>query len=90
MSLVKPRHRPHDQPDPTHRVLLVVRGSPSWARVIRMRDWLRTHPDTAVRFEESKVAQWRNRQGDLASYQTQKALFFSHLEDQMDAAERAE
>jgi GrpB-like predicted nucleotidyltransferase (UPF0157 family) len=88
--LVKPRHMLPDQPDPTHCVLLVLRGSSLWTRVIRVRDYLQTNPETAIRFEEAKVAQWRSGEGDLASYQASKALFFSHLEDQLDAAGRGE
>jgi GrpB-like predicted nucleotidyltransferase (UPF0157 family) len=86
MLLVKPRHAPAGQPDPTHCVLLVVHGSPIWNRVIRLRQWLRDHAETAIRFEEAKVARWRSGEGDLASYQADKALFFAHLEDQIDAA----
>ena len=85
-ALVKPRHAPHGQPDPTHSVLLVVQGWPIWDRVIRLRQWLRENAETAIRFEEAKVARWRSGAGDLASYEADKALFFSHLEDQIDAA----
>ncbi|MEE2935524.1 MAG: GrpB family protein [Planctomycetota bacterium] len=84
--LVKPRYLTADQPDPTHRVLLVIHSSPSWQRVIRLRDWLRTKAETAIRFEEAKVARWRNGDGDLEKYRSDKALFFSHLEDQIDSS----
>ena len=75
--LVKPRHLLPERPDPTHLVLLVLRDSSVWNRVIRMRDYLQTPPETAIRFEEVKVTQWRSGEGDLASYQARKALFFS-------------
>jgi GrpB-like predicted nucleotidyltransferase (UPF0157 family) len=88
--LVKPRHPLPDQPDPTHLVLLVLRGSSLWTRVIRMRDYLQTNPETAIRFEEAKVAQWRSGEGALANYQARKGVFFSHLEDQIEAAGRGE
>jgi len=88
VSLVKPRHALIAQPDPTHHVLLVVQGSSVWTRVIRIRDWLRSHGETAIRFEEAKVARWRSGEGDLVSYQAAKALFFAHLEDQIEADQR--
>jgi GrpB-like predicted nucleotidyltransferase (UPF0157 family) len=87
--LLKPRYALPQQPDPTHCVLLVVANSPTWDRVIRLRQWLREHPETAIRFEEAKVARWRSGEGDLRSYQADKAVFFAHLEDQMDAAGRS-
>ena len=86
--LTKPRHWTVTQPDPTHRVWLVTQDSACWQRMIRMRDWLRTHKETAICFEEAKVARWRSGEGELAAYQSDKAVFFSHLEDQMEASER--
>lgn len=83
--LVKPRHPLAHQPEPTHLVLLTVRHSAIWNRVLRVRDWLRTHPETAIRFEEAKVAQWRSGEGDPDRYQKAKAIFFAHLEDQIEA-----
>jgi GrpB-like predicted nucleotidyltransferase (UPF0157 family) len=85
ISLIKPRYLTEDQPEPTHGVLLVVHQSATWRRVTRLRDWLRSHAETAIRFEEAKVARWRDGAGDLESYQRDKAIFFAHLEDQMDA-----
>jgi len=88
VSLVKPRHALVGQSDPTHHVLLVLQGSAVWNRVIRVRDWLRSNGEAAIRFEEAKVARWRSGAGDLVSYQAAKALFFAHLEDQIDAEQR--
>lgn len=88
--LTKPRHLTVAQPDPTHCVWLVIQSSDCWQRMIRMRDWLRTHQETAICFEEAKVARWRSGRGDLAAYQSDKAVFFSHLEDQMGAFERSD
>jgi GrpB-like predicted nucleotidyltransferase (UPF0157 family) len=90
ITLVKPRHSLEGQLDPTHTVLLVVQGCVVWNRVIRIRDWLRSRAEVAIRFEEAKVARWRSGEGDLVSYQADKALFFAHLEDQIDAAQRLE
>jgi len=85
ISLTKPRHLTDEHPDPTHCVMLVVQDSPVWQRVLRIRDWLRSNAETAIRFEEAKVARWRSGAGDLQSYQNDKAVFFSHLEDQIDS-----
>jgi GrpB-like predicted nucleotidyltransferase (UPF0157 family) len=83
VELVKPRHA---TTEPTHHVLLVASDSPLWNRTLRIRDWLRKYPEVAIRFEEAKVARWKSGHGDPSHYQTDKALFFSHLEDQIDAA----
>lgn len=83
--LIKPRHLIPSQPEPTHRVLLTIKDAALWQRVLRLRDWLREHPETAIRFEEAKVAHWRSGEGDLERYQTAKAIFFAHLEDQIEA-----
>jgi len=86
--LVKPRHAVDGSPEPTHRVFLVPRDSPIWRRSLRLRDHLRSHPETAIRWEETKVASWRSSAGDFASYEAAKAIFLAHLEDQIEAAER--
>jgi GrpB-like predicted nucleotidyltransferase (UPF0157 family) len=84
--LVKPRHPSPPATEPTHRVFLTVRDSQLWNRVIRLRDWLRGHPETAIRFEEAKVARWRSGEGDLDQYEHAKSIFFAHLEDQIEAS----
>jgi GrpB-like predicted nucleotidyltransferase (UPF0157 family) len=86
--LVKPRYATPTRPDPTHYVLLVVRGDSDWNRAIHIRDWLRGSAEEAIRFEEAKVARWRRGEGELDSYQADKATFFAHLEDQIDASRR--
>jgi GrpB-like predicted nucleotidyltransferase (UPF0157 family) len=85
-QLIKPRHSSPEATEPTHRVLLMVKNTREWNRVLRLRDWLRDHPETAIRFEESKIARWRRGEGDLESYESAKSIFFSHLEDQIEAA----
>jgi GrpB-like predicted nucleotidyltransferase (UPF0157 family) len=86
--LGKPRHLSASQPEPTHCVWLVIHKSDCWRRMIGMRDWLRKQKETAIRFEEAKVARWRSGEGELSAYESDKALFFAHLEDQMEAAQR--
>ncbi len=78
--LQKPRHG-----EPTHRILLVRRDTAAWQRAIRLRDWLRCHPEAAIRFEEAKVDRWKRGEGDPQRYEADKAVFFAHLEDQIDA-----
>ncbi|QDT01802.1 dephospho-CoA kinase/protein folding accessory domain-containing protein [Rubripirellula lacrimiformis] len=87
ITLCKPRSPPAGQPDPTHRVMLVQEGSELLRRAIRLRDFFRSHPETAIRWEETKVASWRDCEGDLHRYESDKAIFLAHLSDQLDAAE---
>ncbi len=86
--LTKPRHLSAAQPDPTHCVWLVVHESDSWWKMIGMRDWLRKEKETAIRFEEAKVARWRTGEGEYLAYESDKSMFFAHLQDQIEAAQR--
>ena len=90
LVLTKPRYLSDAQPDATHQVWLVLESSDLWNRLLRMREWLRANPETAIRFEEAKVASWRNSEGDPSAYQSDKSLFFAHLEDQLEADRQRE
>ncbi|TWT80881.1 dephospho-CoA kinase/protein folding accessory domain-containing protein [Planctomycetes bacterium CA13] len=83
VQLIKPRHRSESEPEPTHCVFLMVHRSDSWKQTIAIRDFLRTHPELAIDFEEAKVKQWRHGEGDPRRYAANKAIFFAHLLDQM-------
>jgi len=85
IALKKPRYLTREQPEPTHHVVLTVRQSPDLQRAVQLRDWLRAHNEAAIRFEEAKVARWKSSEGDYQSYQRDKAVFFAHLEDQIQA-----
>lgn len=87
IALVKPRHLPPSEHEPTHRVLLMRLDCAAWTRILRVRDWLREHAEDAIRFEQAKVARWRSGEGDRQRYQSDKAIFFSHLQDQIDASD---
>ena len=87
IALVKPRHLTPSEPDPTHRVLLMRVDCVAWNRIIRVRDWLRDHAEDAIRFEQAKVVRWRRGEGDPQRYEADKAIFFSHLEDQIGASD---
>ena len=76
--LVKPRSGQE-----THRVFLMQSGSPLWNQALRIRDHLRSNPEVAVRFEETKVARWRSGDGDPQKYRRDKAVFLTHLVDQL-------
>jgi len=78
--LDKPRHG-----DPTHRIFLMPIDCPAWRQAIRIRDLLKATPELAIRFEETKIARWRLRQGDPDRYEADKSIFFAHLVDQIDA-----
>lgn len=86
ITLCKPRRLTRSEPEPTHRVFLMQLGCPAWERAIRIRDWLQSHAEDAVRFEHAKVERWRNGEGDPRRYRADKAVFFAHLEDQISAA----
>ncbi|MEM9364935.1 MAG: GrpB family protein [Planctomycetota bacterium] len=79
--LIKPRHG-----DPTHRVLLAFDTDPLVTATIAVRDHLRGYPEVALRFEETKVEQWRQGDGDHASYEAEKSLFFQGLHSQLGLA----
>lgn len=76
--LVKPRHG-----ETTHRVMLTRLGSPLWRRVLAVRDFFRQNPERAIRFEEIKVRLWKSGEGQDDQYVRDKALFYSHLEEQL-------
>jgi GrpB-like predicted nucleotidyltransferase (UPF0157 family) len=78
LVLAKPRHG-----EITHQVMLTLRGSPTWRRVLAVRDVLRDDRDRAIRFEEFKVRLWKAGEGQADQYDRDKALFFSHLEEQL-------
>ncbi len=83
----KPRRTTSGEPNPTHRLFLMPQGGQSWDRALRVRDWLRQHREDAIRFEEAKVQRWKSGEGELERYLSDKAIFFSHLEDQIEAAD---
>lgn len=76
--LAKPRHG-----EMTHRVVLTRRDTAVWRRVLAVRDALRENPQRAIAFEETKVKLWKAGEGDSDQYDRDKALFFSHLEEQL-------
>jgi GrpB-like predicted nucleotidyltransferase (UPF0157 family) len=76
--LAKPRYG-----DITHRVALMRRDSTPWRRILAVRDTLRENPEKAIAFEETKVKLWKAGEGDSDQYDRDKALFFTHLEEQL-------
>ncbi|TWU57023.1 dephospho-CoA kinase/protein folding accessory domain-containing protein [Rubripirellula tenax] len=89
ITLIKPRSLSPETPEPTHRVWLVQESSPMLRRALRMRDHLRQHPESAIRYEEAKVACWKECDGDPQRYRYGKSIFIAHLIDQIDAADDA-
>jgi GrpB-like predicted nucleotidyltransferase (UPF0157 family) len=55
-----------------------------FSRALNVRDYLRNHAEQALRFEETKVARWRNGRGNRDQYTTDKSIFFAHLIDQLE------
>lgn len=78
--LAKPRHG-----DLTHQVWLTRSDSATAKRTLRVRDYLRQNPERAIAFEEAKVRCWKAADGDPDVYERDKALLFSHLEEQLGA-----
>jgi len=78
LLFAKPRHG-----EVTHQLLLTLRDSPAWRRVLAVREALRQDRDRAFRFEEFKVRHWQAGEGEADQYERDKALFFSHLEEQL-------
>ncbi|TWU24157.1 dephospho-CoA kinase/protein folding accessory domain-containing protein [Novipirellula galeiformis] len=85
ITLCKPRYVTPDPPDPTHCVYLMMAMSPAWVEAVSIRDYLRQNAESAVDFEAAKVKRWRRGEGDLERYNADKAIFFAHLKDQIDA-----
>ena len=67
----------------THRVFLTTENSPLWQSTTGIRDRLQEDRELALRFEETKVARWRAGEGDIQRYEADKAIFFTHLIDQL-------
>lgn len=84
ITLEKPRHQRPNGPDPTHRVFLMPNPTASFSRAVSIRNYLRSRMDEAIRFEETKVARWRNGSGNRAQYRSDKSIFFAHLIDQLE------
>ena len=87
ITLSKPRSFTEAQPQQTHSVLLTIIDSPIWNQSLAIRDWLRSHPDVAIDYEELKVQRWRDGEGDLDSYNEAKSYFFADLIFQIQNAE---
>ncbi len=85
LLLAKPRHG-----EPTHQVWLTHLDSLTMRRTLRLREHLRQNMERAIAFEEAKVRCWKASDGDPAAYERDKALLFSHLEEQLDAVSNDE
>jgi GrpB-like predicted nucleotidyltransferase (UPF0157 family) len=70
--------------EPTHRVFLTYRDSPFYRTSLIVRDALASNRDLSLRFEETKVARWRQGEGDPIKYAEDKGVFFAHLIEHHD------
>ncbi|MEM6471315.1 MAG: GrpB family protein [Planctomycetota bacterium] len=77
IALEKPRSG-----SPTHRVFLSYRDSPFCRTSVLIRDCLRSDRELSIRFEEMKVARWKQGEGDPERYAEDKSVFFTHLLEQ--------
>ena len=79
--LSKPRHG-----ESTHLVYLTTLDSLTHRRTFAIRNHLRAQPAQAVVFESAKVRRWKDGAGDSHQYDRDKAIFFTHLEEQLGLA----
>ena len=86
VTLQKPRRLVSGQNEPTHRVFLMLEGSDAWLRALLLRDYLASQPEVALQYEEVKMLHWKECQGDRAAYELAKAIYLTHLVDQIEAA----
>ena len=84
ITMVKPRLKDAESADATHRVFLVQEDSTILRRAVALREYLRQNPETAIEFEEIKVAAWKAAEGNLAIYQRDKSAFFARVQDAME------
>jgi GrpB-like predicted nucleotidyltransferase (UPF0157 family) len=72
---------------PTHAAILHIRrtDSPFAEFVVNFRDWLRHHPDQALRYEQTKrtLAEQRAGDHDYDDYTRAKSAFFADIQPQM-------
>ncbi len=73
---------------PTAYLYLTTFGSCLWRRLLTVRDRLRENACERHRLEEAKVHCWRTCQGQPRVYHDGKAIFFTHLEEQISASAR--
>lgn len=67
----------------THRVFLTYAESPFCKTALGVRDALKADRELSLRFEETKVARWRQGEGEPQKYANDKSVFFAHLIEQM-------
>ncbi len=72
----------------SHQIFLTIFDGPLWRRMVAVRDRFRQNPVEARRFEDAKVHRWRNCACRPQLYHEGKAMFFTHLEEQITAGAR--
>ena len=70
---------------PSFNVVLTTNKGPLWYRLMRMKLWLDTHPHDLQRLVQVKI-HLIHSSNEVGSYERGKSIFFTALEDQMDAA----
>jgi GrpB-like predicted nucleotidyltransferase (UPF0157 family) len=72
---------------PTHTVLVVRHGGPSWQRSLAIRDWLATNLIDWQQLQNLKRDQFTGGCDAIERYAAAKALFFAGLEQQIASRE---
>lgn len=70
---------------PSFHVIVTTNKGGLWYRLMRMKLWLDTHQHDLQRLTQVKI-HLINSSNDEGSYERGKSIFFTALEDQMDAA----
>lgn len=72
--LEKPRHG-----ETTHRIYVVNQGTRLVQETVRLREFLRSHPEFAFEFEERKVETWKSCDGHVSRYHEGMAVVFEEF-----------
>jgi hypothetical protein len=70
----------------SYQVILTDWKGPLWYRLLRMRMWFEKRPHDLQRLVQAKL-HLLNSQVDSVEYERGKTIFFSALEDQIEASE---
>ncbi len=70
----------------SYQVILTEWKGPIWYRLLRMKMWFERRPHDLKRLVQAKLHLLES-QADIGEYERGKAIFFSALEDQIEAAE---
>ncbi|TWU42498.1 dephospho-CoA kinase/protein folding accessory domain-containing protein [Novipirellula artificiosorum] len=77
--LTKPRYLSSTQTATNRCIYLLASESPFWKSALAIRDLLRRDRRAAIDFEQAKLQSWKESEGDLERYNSEKAEIFAQL-----------